>query len=539
MTSSCKLGKGAYGTVYRAPGKTVIKRNFTNSEISFSSCIREPDILSRLGHPFIIHLRSIKSNDEIPQMNIPMSPNTDDSKRDDNLLFVFQEANCDLLGFLMQEVNLRNKQKRDYNMIISFMVQLLLGVEHLHNNVQIIHRDIKLQNILYFAQDNDNKINHCVKLADFGLAKPFTYQGQQTKNVVTHTYRAPEVILNNPHYDYLVDLWSLGCIFFELISLYPYMSNVSDDPSTLISTIYGMLEKPMSTKDYQRLIVNNKYCSINIINSLAFPKKRTSMHERLLLTKDEITYFEQQTGHKMLSFVDLLKHMLDFENNKRFTATQCLDHPFFASKREYIAIIREKFSPKSPIRYLYITPCFERQVVAKLAMQIYELRNNNVVYLWYTPRILFQALDMFDRYLYLKYSCDKNFHYSTDRRPHFFDIVGTQIRFITCLYLCYKYFLTLKHVFSFNTFMSSIVGHDFNSESSRVAELFESELLYYLSKSSLYYHTIYEATDYFSFYLKEKDIANLLKIYLCDDKINNCTVYQVFNYYIKYLKDNM
>lgn len=85
--------------------------------------------------------------------------------------------------------------------------QITLALNYCHSNF-IIHRDVKPENILI--------INNTVKLADFGLAKYDFFKEDKSSNVVTLWYRAPEVLLNLP-YNYKIDVWSLGCIYYELL----------------------------------------------------------------------------------------------------------------------------------------------------------------------------------------------------------------------------------------------------------------------------------------------------------------------------------
>ena len=74
-----------------------------------------------------------------------------------------------------------------------------------------MHRDLKATNILYTT-------NGEVKIADFGMARVYTKpHGKYTPKVVTMWYRSPEVLLGTKEYDEKCDIWSLGCMFGELI----------------------------------------------------------------------------------------------------------------------------------------------------------------------------------------------------------------------------------------------------------------------------------------------------------------------------------
>ena len=78
---------------------------------------------------------------------------------------------------------------------------------------RVLHRDLKPQNLLIDRRGY-------IKLADFGLARAFgmpvrTY----THEVVTLWYRAPEILLGSKFYSTSVDVWSLGCVFAEMVSI--------------------------------------------------------------------------------------------------------------------------------------------------------------------------------------------------------------------------------------------------------------------------------------------------------------------------------
>lgn len=96
-------------------------------------------------------------------------------------------------------------------------VQLLRGVQYLHQH-NVVHRDLKLENLLLVSPDN---ITH-IKIADFGLAKS-TAADAMTSVCGTPHYVAPEVILETRKSAYgpQVDLWSAGIILFMLLGGYP------------------------------------------------------------------------------------------------------------------------------------------------------------------------------------------------------------------------------------------------------------------------------------------------------------------------------
>jgi len=94
-----------------------------------------------------------------------------------------------------------------------FLYQLLRGLKYVHS-ANVLHRDLKPSNLLLNA-------NCDLKIADFGLARITSETDFMTEYVVTRWYRAPELLLNCSEYTSAIDVWSVGCIFGEILTREP------------------------------------------------------------------------------------------------------------------------------------------------------------------------------------------------------------------------------------------------------------------------------------------------------------------------------
>ncbi|XP_038724375.1 protein IMPAIRED IN BABA-INDUCED STERILITY 1-like isoform X2 [Tripterygium wilfordii] len=191
-----KIGQGTYSSVFRArdieTGKIVALKkvrfdNYDRESVRFMA--REIMILRRLDHPNIIKLEGLIT-----------------SQLSGGVYLVFEYMEHDITGLLScPDVTFSESQIKCY------MKQLLAGIEHCHSR-DVMHRDIKGSNLLV---NNDG----ILKVADFGLAN-FCTSGQQqplTSRVVTLWYRPPELLLGSTDYGASVDIWSVGCVFGELL----------------------------------------------------------------------------------------------------------------------------------------------------------------------------------------------------------------------------------------------------------------------------------------------------------------------------------
>ena len=147
-----------------------------------------------------------------------------------------------------------------------------------------------------------------VKLADFGLARTFSKESKSySQNVVTLWYRAPELLVSSENYNQSIDMWSVGCIFFEILTRKVLFRGTCVN-SQLIS-IFRILGIP-SASDFP------------LITSIVFENKL-----------DDYVPFEsflKTHGFNILE-IDLIKKLLCFDQQKRINTSQALLHPYFDS----------------------------------------------------------------------------------------------------------------------------------------------------------------------------------------------------------------
>ncbi|KAK6113247.1 Cyclin-dependent kinase 2 [Brugia pahangi] len=198
--TNCQLiGGGTYGTVYKAYDIQQ-RTHFAIKVIRLDSregvpgtCLREVSILKELTHPNIVKIHNVFPNDGCKK-----------------LYLIFEHLDYDL------KMLIEKLRPKPFPMpyIKSFLWQLLRALTLCHTH-RVLHRDLKPQNILVAA-------NGTVKIADFGLARSFTIPSRcYTHEIVTLWYRAPEILLRSRFYSTAVDIWSLACIFAELVTSEP------------------------------------------------------------------------------------------------------------------------------------------------------------------------------------------------------------------------------------------------------------------------------------------------------------------------------
>ncbi|XP_076161849.1 cyclin-dependent kinase 3 [Ptiloglossa arizonensis] len=277
-----KIGEGAYGVVYKAKDKLTGKlvalkkiRLEKESEGVPSTAIREIALLRELAHPNIIQLLDVVDGDK-------------------HLYLVFE--------FLQQDLKKLLDTVRgglDQALVKSYLYQLLKAISFCHLNC-ILHRDLKPQNLLIDQEGH-------IKLADFGLARPFGIPVRMyTHEIVTLWYRAPEILLGTKLYSIAVDVWSLGCIFAEMATrraLFPGDSEIDQ-----LFRIFRTLGTPDESM-WPGVSQLTDYTSI-------FPRWEPQCLDEV------VPSFNSDAK-------DLLLKLLTYDPNQRITAKKALSHPYF------------------------------------------------------------------------------------------------------------------------------------------------------------------------------------------------------------------
>ncbi|KAA8546812.1 hypothetical protein F0562_003264 [Nyssa sinensis] len=295
-----QIGEGTYGQVYMAreikTGEIVAlkKIRMDNEKEGFPiTAIREIKILKKLQHENVIKLKEIVTS---PGPEVDGQVNPDGNKFKGSIYMVFEYMDHDLTG-LADRPGLRFTIPQ----IKCYMRQLLTGLHYCHVN-QVLHRDIKGSNLLI---DNEGNL----KLADFGLARSFAndHNGNLTNRVITLWYRPPELLLGATKYGPAVDMWSVGCIFAELLQGKPILPG-KNEPEQL-NKIFELCGAPdeMNWPGVSKIPWYNKF------------KPTRPMKRRV---REVFRHFDRHA-------LDLLERMLTLDPSQRISAKDALDAEYF------------------------------------------------------------------------------------------------------------------------------------------------------------------------------------------------------------------
>lgn len=276
-----KIGEGTYGVVYKAKDRKTEKivalkkiRLDTDSEGVPSTAIREIALLRELTHPNIVDLLDVIHCDT-------------------RLFLVFEYLDQDLKKYMDTNKDV------DLKLTKSYLYQLFSGISYCHTH-RVLHRDLKPQNLLIDSKGN-------IKLADFGLARAFGLPVRSyTHEVVTLWYRAPEILLGCKVYSTPIDVWSIGCIFVEMVTrkaLFPGDSEIDQ-----LFRIFKIMGTP--NDHIWPGVAHLKDFKSN------FPKWQAQSFADIVPNLDE-------------DGLDLVNQMLTYKPASRISAKNGMMHPFF------------------------------------------------------------------------------------------------------------------------------------------------------------------------------------------------------------------
>ena len=283
------VGSGTYGKVFKAihvytKNLAALKKiRMDGEKDGFPvTAVREIKLLQSLKHENVVSLQEV------------MVEHND-------CFMVFEYLSHDLTGLLNHPTfKLEHAHKKHLGW------QLFEGLNHLHRR-GVLHRDIKAANILVSNQGQ-------LKLADFGLARFYSKRGRPdyTNRVITIWYRSPELLLGETQYGPAVDIWSAACVMVEIFTRHAIFPGDGGEINQL-DKIYNVLGTP--TRSEWPGLVDMAWFE------LLRPTERRPN-----------TFTEKYQERLTPAAFELLTAMFLYDPNKRPTAGDVLEHPYFTAE---------------------------------------------------------------------------------------------------------------------------------------------------------------------------------------------------------------
>jgi serine/threonine protein kinase len=330
-----QLGDGSFGTVMEGENQDTRERVTGNNKVaikkmkkkyySWNECLNLREVKVFL----ILKSRSRRST---------TIPTLFDSKK----LYV-RTTNFILFLNLRMEICIRKseiriiflfrcRKSRNSRMIVLISFEMLQGLAYMHKH-GFFHRDMKPENLLV--------VKGVIKIADFGLARETRSLPPYTEYVSTRWYRAPEVLLRSTNYSSPIDMWAIGTIIAEIITLQPLFPGSTEiDQIYKIAAICGPplqdsgdsseVSTPRSRQGYyedtmQQIDRYSLYAGgiwpegLKLASQMNFKFQNTSpvpIANVLSTSPDEV--------------IQLVADMLKYDPHKRPTASETLRHSWFA-----------------------------------------------------------------------------------------------------------------------------------------------------------------------------------------------------------------
>ena len=365
------LGKGAFGKVnlslHILTGRLVAIKSINKTKITTERQKSKIQIETSI-------MKTLSKSDHIVKMF--------ETYETQKHICIVMEYICagDLLNYIRKRSKL-NEQIAKY-----IFKQIILGIQYIHNH-NIVHRDIKLDNILI---DLDNKI----KICDFGVSKRVINNDKMFDHCGTPTYIAPEILRNKGYEGYGVDVWSSGVVLYAMLSgtvpfkgnnlnqlhdvimkgNYKDINNISNEASHLLKCILEVdPKKRISVND---ILLHPWLIDVDVDNFNCYNLFTNA--ERILLAKSNVDYRDIRNKDDMIENFNIRNLDTEEESeNKNVNTKSLILAPFnssYINDESQISLI-DNINEELIIKNNIIK--FSAKV--KELNRIYELNNNGEI----------------------------------------------------------------------------------------------------------------------------------------------------------------
>lgn len=297
------LGEGSYGNVYKIYDTNTNKHSalkvykFSNQEEGIpATTLKEIMLLKYLNQ------KQIKNIVEIEKIYINLN----------SIYMQMEFCDSDLFHFIYQK---DYSDEGTFNLILKYMKQILSATYQMHLS-GVMHRDLKPANI--FIKNGETKIG------DFGLSRTYSLPGQNySTSVCTLWYKAPELFGQFGYYSPAIDIWSIGCIFCEMLCKQPIFCGRTKGKEE-----YETIKKIIQfcgnfTKD-QSVLPGNQFMS--------FSDTFDDCPSKDIFINALFNYLHSHSFFNISSDIfDLIIRMLVADPTKRISCLDALNHPLFVN----------------------------------------------------------------------------------------------------------------------------------------------------------------------------------------------------------------
>eukprot|EP00009_Paramoeba_aestuarina_P014907 CAMPEP_0201532996 /NCGR_PEP_ID=MMETSP0161_2-20130828/51834_1 /ASSEMBLY_ACC=CAM_ASM_000251 /TAXON_ID=180227 /ORGANISM="Neoparamoeba aestuarina, Strain SoJaBio B1-5/56/2" /LENGTH=506 /DNA_ID=CAMNT_0047936713 /DNA_START=41 /DNA_END=1561 /DNA_ORIENTATION=- len=315
-----KLGRGKYSRVVtavpypgakegdhigveRADSASWNREDEENRKEIMRACVKHSVVAAKLLKP--VKMKKVKREVKILR-NLSEGPNIL------KLLDTVQHKKTGALCLITEYVN--NTDHRELYPTFEdadvrfYLRELLKALEYAHSN-GIMHRDVKPLNVLIDEEDKQ------IRLIDWGLAE-FYHPGQYYNvRVASRYFKGPELLVGIQDYDYSLDMWSVGCMLAGMIFHHEPFFKGADNSDQLvkIAEVLGTADLHAYMAKYGVTIDADFLDQIGTHERVPFEKFITEENEDLVTSEA----------------LDLLSKLLVYDHQKRLTAAEALQHPYF------------------------------------------------------------------------------------------------------------------------------------------------------------------------------------------------------------------